>query len=51
MEEYIGDTDEKTHGSDDAPSETDGCARNLAKEHENEEDEWFSENISWDKWY
>ena len=37
--DYIGDTNEKTHGSDDSPSESDGFARNLVKEHENEEDE------------
>ena len=37
-EDYIGDTNEKTLGSYDYPSETDGCARNLVKEHENEED-------------
>ena len=45
-EDYIGDTNEKTHGSDVFPSETDGCARNLAEEHEHEEDEEFSENNS-----
>ena len=43
-EDYIGDTKGKTRGSNDSPSETDGCARNLGKEHENEEDEEFSEN-------
>ena len=32
-EDYIGDTNENTCGSDDSPSETDGCARNLAGEH------------------
>ena len=42
-EDYIGDTNEKTRGSDDSPSETDGYARNLVKEHENEEDEEVSE--------
>ena len=31
------------HGSNDSPSETDGCVRNLGKEHENEEDEEYSE--------
>ena len=36
--DYRGDTNEKTHGSDDSPSENDGCVRNLVKEHENEED-------------
>ena len=29
-------TNEKTHGSDDSPSGTDSCVRNLEKEHENE---------------
>ena len=42
-EDYIGDTNEKTSGSDDSPSETDGCVRNLDKEHKNEEDEEYSE--------
>ena len=42
----MGDTNEKTHGSDDYPSETDGCAINLAEEYENEEDVEFSENTS-----
>ena len=36
--EYRGDNNEKTSGSDDSPSETDGCVRNLAKLHENEKD-------------
>ena len=36
---YIGDTNQKAHGYDYSPSETDGCAINLAEEHENEEDE------------
>ena len=40
----IGDTNEKTRGSNDSPSETDGRERNLWEEHENEEDEEFSEN-------
>ena len=40
----IRQTNEKTHGSDDSPSETDGCVRNLSKEHENEEDEEFKED-------
>ena len=43
---YRGDTNKKTHGSDDSPSETDGCVINLAKEHENEEYEEFSEHTS-----
>ena len=44
--DYRGDTNEKTHGSDDYPSETDGCERKLAKERENEEDWEFSEDTS-----
>ena len=36
--DYEGDTNEKTHDSGDSPSETDGCVRNLAKEHKNEQD-------------
>ena len=32
--DYKGNTNEKTHGSEDLPSETDGCVRNLTKEHE-----------------
>ena len=39
-----GDTNEKTHGSDNLPSETYGCVRNLSKEHENEEDKDFKED-------
>ena len=45
-EDYIGDTNEKTRGSYDYPSETDDCAIKLAKEHENEENEEFSEDTS-----
>ena len=30
---YEGDTNEKTRGYDHSPSETDGCVRNLTKEH------------------
>ena len=33
--DYRGDTNEKTHGYDDSSSKTDGCVRNLAKEHKN----------------
>ena len=40
------DTNEKTYGFNDPPIETDGCERNLAKEHENEEDEEFIEGTS-----
>ena len=43
-EDYIDDTNEKTRGPNDSPSETDGCARNLGEEYENEEDEEHSEN-------
>ena len=42
-EDYIGDTNENMRGYDASPSETDGCVRNLVKEHENEEDEEYSE--------
>ena len=45
-EDYIGDNNQKTSGSDDYTSESDGSARNLGKEHENEQDEEFSENTS-----
>ena len=33
-EDYIGDTNEKTRGSDNFPSETDGYVRNLGEEYE-----------------
>ena len=36
--DYNSNTNEKTHGSNDYPSENDGCTRNLSEEHENEED-------------
>ena len=36
--DYKGDINQKTHGSDDSPSKTDVCVRNLVKEHENEDD-------------
>ena len=45
-EDYICDTNEKTRGSDYSPNETDGCAKNSCKEHENEEVEEFSKNTS-----
>ena len=32
-EDYIGGTIEKTREYDDSPSKTDGCARNLGKQH------------------
>ena len=44
--DYIGHTNEKTHGSDNSPRETGGCAINPAKEHEYEEDEEFIEDTS-----
>ena len=44
--DYRGDTNEKTHGYKYSPSETDGCAINLPKEHNNEEDEELSEDTS-----
>ena len=44
--DYEGDTNQKTHGSDDSPSETDGCVRNLVKKHESQEDEEFKEYTS-----
>ena len=31
--EYKVDTNEKTGGSDNSPSETGGCVRNMAREH------------------
>ena len=39
----MGDTNDKTHESDDCPSDTDGCAINLGGEHKNEEDEEYIE--------
>ena len=45
-EDYIGDTNEKKHEPDDSPSETDACVRNLEEEHENEEDEEYSETTT-----
>ena len=42
-EDYIGDTNEKTCGSDDSPSATDGCVRNLGEEDKNEEYKEYSE--------
>ena len=37
--DYKEDTNDKTRGSEDPPSETDGCVRNLSKEYGNEDDE------------
>ena len=37
--DYKGDNKEKIYGSDDSPSETDGCVINLTKEYENEDNE------------
>ena len=44
--DYKGYTNDKTHGSNYSPSETEGYKKNLSKEHENEEDEEFKENTS-----
>ena len=44
--DYEGDTNEKTSGYGDSPSEIYNCVRNLYKECENEEDEEFKENTS-----
>ena len=43
---YKGNTNEKTHGSDNSLIETGVCVRNLAKEHGNEEEEEFKEDTS-----
>ena len=37
--DYIRGNNEKTRESDDSPSDTDGCERNLGNEHKNEDDE------------
>ena len=42
-EYYIGGTNEKTHESDDSPSDTYGFARNLGDKHKNEEYEEYIE--------
>ena len=42
-EDNSGDTNGKMHGSNDSPSETDGCVRNLGKENKNEEYEEYIE--------
>ena len=44
--DYKGDTNEKTNGSNNYPSETDGCVSNPAEEYENEEDDEFKEDTS-----
>ena len=44
--DYKVNTNQRTNGSDDSPSETDGCKRNLSKEHENEKDEESKEDTS-----
>ena len=44
--DYKGDTNEKTHVSEDSTTETDGCVINLPKEHKNEEDKEFKEYAS-----
>ena len=38
-EDSIGGTNEKTRESEDSPSETNGCARNLGKKYKYEEEE------------
>ena len=43
---YKGDTNEKTYDSDDSPSETDGCVRNLAEENENEDNKELKQDTS-----
>ena len=35
-QEYVGGANDKTRESDDSPSDTDVCARNLDDEHKNE---------------
>ena len=42
-QDYVGGTNDKTRESDDAPSDTDSCARNLDNEHKNEEDNKYIE--------
>ena len=46
MVDYEGDTDKNSRCSDDSPTETDDCLRNLYKVHENEDDEEFKEDTS-----
>ena len=43
---YVGGTNDKTRESDDSPSDTDGCTRNLENEHKNEEDDEYIETPS-----
>ena len=45
-EGYIGDTIEKTCGSDDSTSETDGYVKNMGKYHKNQEYEEYSETTT-----
>ena len=42
-QDYVGGTNDNTRESDDYPSDTDGCARNLGDEHKNEEDDKYIE--------
>ena len=49
--EYVSGTNEKTrdsqkHESDDYPSDTDGCVRNIDDEHKNEEDDDYIDPTS-----
>ena len=44
--DYKYDNNEKIHGSDDSASETGCCVRNLAKLHENKDNEEFREDTS-----
>ena len=40
-QDYDGGTNYKTRKSDDSPSDTDGCARNIDDEQKNEEDDEY----------
>ena len=42
-QDYVGGNNDKTSETDDSPSDTDGCARNLYDEHKNEEDDEYIE--------
>ena len=44
--DHEGDTNERSHGYEDSPSETDNCIRNLDKEHEYEQDKEFKSGTS-----
>ena len=45
--DYEVDTNENNRGSDDSPSETYYCVRELDKEYENEDDDEFKERLLW----